>query len=126
MHAAENVSAARTPLQGATDCGAFQRRSPTGGAANGMPLNTRTPFALTPEIWPLSILTVSGALNRRDESAAVTANTINVGESERFIEPPSPRRHEIEKDLLGFVFSWVRAFLPANHASSAVARGKRR
>jgi hypothetical protein len=38
MHWGPKVSAFFTPLQAATGCGAFQRRSPTGGAANGMPL----------------------------------------------------------------------------------------
>jgi hypothetical protein len=33
------VAACFTPVHGFTDCGAFHRRAPTGGAANGMPLN---------------------------------------------------------------------------------------
>ena len=33
-----NWSAGRTPCHGRTACGAHQRRSPTGGAANGIPL----------------------------------------------------------------------------------------
>ena len=37
MHRAPNWSALRTPFQFLTGCGGFQRRSPTGGAANGMP-----------------------------------------------------------------------------------------
>ena len=42
-HTGPNASALRTPSQCATGCGAFQRSGPTGGAPNGMPLNTRTP-----------------------------------------------------------------------------------
>ena len=38
-----NRSAGRTPAHGAAGCGGRQRRSPTGGAANGMPLKLRTP-----------------------------------------------------------------------------------
>src|SRR5215471_18385268 len=37
--------ASRTPLHFATGCGAVQRSAPTGGAANGMPLNARMPGA---------------------------------------------------------------------------------
>lgn len=37
-----------TPDHGVTGCGAFHRSAPTGGAANGIPLNVRTlPSALT-------------------------------------------------------------------------------
>ena len=41
MQRGPNLSAGRTPGQLWTGCGAFQRRSPTGGAANGIPLKTR-------------------------------------------------------------------------------------
>src|SRR5262249_28494026 len=46
--------------QCATGCGARQRKSPTGGAANGTPLNDRTPSATAPCNSPLSTLTLSG------------------------------------------------------------------
>jgi len=41
-----------TPLQGMTGCGACQRRSPTGGAANGRPLKAATPLSTTPRTLP--------------------------------------------------------------------------
>src|SRR3954467_10374515 len=49
------------PVHGLTACGAFQRSSPTGGAAKGMPLKICTdPSPLTvPEICPASVLTTS-------------------------------------------------------------------
>src|SRR6185295_19108485 len=75
MQDAPNASAARTPFQATTDCGAFHRRSPTGGAANGMPLNTRTPFAVVPEIWPPSTATVSGAANVINGTAMAASRT---------------------------------------------------
>src|SRR5436190_2727547 len=55
-----NVSALRTPVHFATGCGARHRCAPTGGAANGTPLNTRTPGAAAdvPESRPASVLTV--------------------------------------------------------------------
>ena len=37
-----NCSAFRTPSHLAAGCGSFHRSGPTGGAAKGMPLNTRT------------------------------------------------------------------------------------
>ena len=43
MQAAPNLSALRTPGQFFTGCGSRQRKSPTGGWANGIPLKLRTP-----------------------------------------------------------------------------------
>ena len=56
MHMEPNSSALRMPSQCATGWGARQRRLPSGAAANGMPLNTRTAgFAPgMPETVPLS------------------------------------------------------------------------
>src|SRR5438445_11400861 len=44
-HAFPNRVASRTPDQPAAGCGARKRKLPTGGAANGMPRNDRTPLA---------------------------------------------------------------------------------
>src|SRR5580704_5616574 len=41
-HGAPNASAFRTPYHFAAGCGARHRFSPSGAAANGMPLNSRT------------------------------------------------------------------------------------
>src|SRR4029453_6375998 len=55
-----NCSAFFTPSHFAGGCGSFQRNSPTGGAAKGMPLNARTPDAsVTPESRPVAIVTGS-------------------------------------------------------------------
>src|SRR5579884_1658602 len=43
MHAGPNLSALPTPVQLFTGCGSRQRKSPTGGAPNGIPLKLRTP-----------------------------------------------------------------------------------
>src|SRR5262245_19188507 len=50
------------PSHFAAGCGARQRFAPVGGAANGMPLNTRTDAVSVPapDSWPVSILTGSG------------------------------------------------------------------
>src|ERR1700676_1725773 len=55
------LSHLRTPIQGFTGCGSFHLRSPTGGAAKGIPLNANTsPLALiTPDIWPASVFITS-------------------------------------------------------------------
>src|SRR5689334_4753395 len=58
MQCGPNSVAWRTPLHLAGGFGAFQRRSPVGGAANGIPRNWRTPdVALLPSRVPVSIFT---------------------------------------------------------------------
>ena len=52
MQALAKVSAFLTPDQALTGAGAFQRRSPTGGAAKGMPLKTEMPSAVAPLTTP--------------------------------------------------------------------------
>jgi hypothetical protein len=58
MHPQAYVSALFTPVHALADCGAFQRRSPTGGAANGIPLYEKIPPCSTPLIVPSVTLTV--------------------------------------------------------------------
>src|SRR5512139_4083535 len=51
--------ASRTPGQAFAGVGSFQRRSPTGGCANGMFLKTATPSAVRlPRSWPVLIETI--------------------------------------------------------------------
>src|SRR5512138_2741429 len=59
MHCALNSVALRSPCQFFTGCGSRQRRSPTGGCANGMPLKMRRSFSLstTPTSVPFAIFT---------------------------------------------------------------------
>src|SRR5678815_1018814 len=52
MQAFANASAFLTPDQGVTGAGAFQRKSPVGGAANGMPLKIEMPSPATPLTMP--------------------------------------------------------------------------
>src|SRR3954464_6207054 len=52
MQAFAKASAFLTPDQGFTGAGAFQRRSPVGGAANGMPLKVEMPSPATPLTAP--------------------------------------------------------------------------
>src|SRR5215472_5049846 len=58
-----NLSAWRTPDHFGAGCGAFQRRSATGGAAKGTPLNMRTEWSalVVPSRIPVSIFTWSFA-----------------------------------------------------------------
>ncbi len=58
MQASANASVFLTPVQGATGAGAFQRSSPTGGAAKGIPLKTESPSATTPSTSPPVTLAV--------------------------------------------------------------------
>src|SRR6516164_7172184 len=59
MQTAPNLSAARTPSQLAAGCAGFHLSTPTGGAANGMPLNVVTPVTAegTPDTRPLAVRT---------------------------------------------------------------------
>src|SRR3954467_15907772 len=47
MQAFANASAFLTPGHGLSGAGAFHRKSPVGGAANGMPLKIEMPFSAT-------------------------------------------------------------------------------
>src|SRR4051812_42427307 len=58
--AGANLSAIRTPSHFAAGWGAFHLRSPTGGAAKGMPLYTSSPSSETPCNTPPSTLTGPG------------------------------------------------------------------
>ena len=49
-----NLLASLVPSQGTTGWGAFHLRSPTGGAAKGIPLNTSMSSATVPRIMPPS------------------------------------------------------------------------
>jgi hypothetical protein len=59
MQRGPNWSALRTPVQSFTGWGSRQRRSPSGGCANGIPLKLRTPSlaGVVHSIKPLAILT---------------------------------------------------------------------
>jgi hypothetical protein len=61
VHEGPNASALNTPSHFAAGCGGFHRFSPSGGAAKGIPLKTRTfGFAVVaPATRPASILTCS-------------------------------------------------------------------
>src|SRR5271166_277874 len=73
MHTGENSVAAFTPVHGAGGAGGFQRMSPTGGAAYGIPLYTRTPVILpsAPETSPLSRRTGSAKIASVENAASV-------------------------------------------------------
>src|SRR4051812_36235670 len=94
-----NASALRTPFDGATGCGGFQRRGPTGGAPNGMPRNTRTPpgeFAAG-AIRPASVRTASPAAPGRT-TIAPNAKAVQMKVSV-FPKPLSySLRHSTEED----------------------------
>jgi hypothetical protein len=80
MHPGANASAFLVPLQGVTGCGAFHRRSPTGGAANGTPLNDATSPATTPCTFPpltFAVLICAAAGPAKAKSAAIASNAKN-------------------------------------------------
>src|SRR5690606_17377852 len=55
IQAAPNRVASLTPSQACTGAGAFHRSSPTGGAANGTPLNTCRGPSVDPSSVPLLV-----------------------------------------------------------------------
>src|SRR5687767_13866578 len=72
------------PCQLAAGCGGFQRSAPTGGAANGMPLNAVTPATLpdAPVIKPLSMPTGSAtamAHHRPAQANSIGCSFISLG-----------------------------------------------
>src|SRR5438552_5482142 len=58
MQRGPKATAVFTPSHFAGGCGVFQRSGPTGGAANGMPLNTRIAASVpaAPDTMPASSL----------------------------------------------------------------------
>ena len=63
------VAGSVTGAHDSAGCGGFQRRSPTGGAANGMPRNTRTPSSISPRTFPEAVSTTVSCA-RSDPGAA--------------------------------------------------------
>ena len=49
------------PVHGYTGAGGLHRRSPVGGAANGIPRYTQSPSCCSPEIYPASVFTTAGS-----------------------------------------------------------------
>src|SRR5215468_4947103 len=79
MLAGPNFDPSLTPFQGLTGCGAFHRNSPTGGAANGIPLYDVTPLAVTPDTRPPVTATSPVSLRADDatsKAAAVKTTTL--------------------------------------------------
>src|SRR5262245_11582369 len=90
MQGAPNASAFLTPSHFATGCGARHRFSPSGGAANGMPLKTRTvgwPVLREPARTPVSMRTCSGIIAEAF-AMAVTSNATARKHSIRFMCSP--------------------------------------
>src|ERR1700722_3387536 len=84
MQLAENRSALRTPVQTGAGRGARQRRSPTGGAAKGIPLKTvmEGSPAATPATSPLLILTGCGSA--ANDAWVAIASTRKIPDGRRF------------------------------------------
>src|ERR1700722_3254659 len=71
--------ASSVPAQRVCGTGGENLRSPTGGNANGIPLNSRTPLPWIPRSAPVSVSTRSGSDDSaaRDAHIARPANTSN-------------------------------------------------
>src|SRR5580704_508629 len=64
------VAASRTPSQARAARGAANRRSPTGGWANGMPRKTATPPFARPRTSPAAVRTTGSVVSMRAPSPA--------------------------------------------------------
>src|SRR5215469_456616 len=76
-HAGPHASTLRTPLHFGGGCGARQRNSPTGCAANGIPKNAPpvgSSATFTPSSVPLSMVTCRRASFAREEPVRATVN----------------------------------------------------
>src|SRR6516165_1303481 len=82
------VAAFLTPVHRAAGRGARHRRAPTGGAAYGMPKNSRAPLARSPRTAPLSVRTTSGAGQAGARAAAVRAGVTGLAAA---APAPAPR-----------------------------------
>src|SRR5580658_2813373 len=63
-----NATASRTPSHGTGGCGAWKRRSPTGGLANGMPRKVATPlpaWSTRPRTRPAAVRTTGSVMSMR-------------------------------------------------------------
>src|SRR5258708_29923717 len=97
--AGPKAPASRSPVHLAGGAGGFQRNSPTGGAAKGMPRNALMPFAAEPFNDPSLIFATSGLpdlilLNRSSAFAEVaqdSASVINAALPNHLILDPSNR-----------------------------------
>src|ERR1043165_194594 len=77
-----NAEVCLTPLQGMTGCGAFQRRSPTGGAANGIPLKAATPLSTVPRTVPpvISACSMAAVAGPTRQTHKVASQSIFIGD----------------------------------------------
>src|SRR5664280_368879 len=87
---AENFSHFRTPVQFVTGCGAFQRNSPKGGCANGIPLKILISPFLYPEIRPFSVLMTDSCPDKFSEADIIPIKKNNNLSLIHISEPTRP------------------------------------
>jgi len=110
---APNLLASRTPSHGGKGWGGRQRLSPTGAAANGIPLKLETSPSVTPRTIPVDVRTVGA-------SARVEALTVLPGPVCANVHCTLINRHNpsIGKfDFTYVVLSCLSAFESANNCA---------
>src|SRR4029077_17323550 len=134
-----NMAASPTPSQGRAGRGAANRRSPTGGWANGMPRKTATPFSDRPRTCPAAVRTTGSVTSMRTPSRGMSRKKSGCGPP----WPPGRRlRLRVEQDdgnlarraVLIIVGQMVHVFLlrgpdrgplvPARHPGPGLDRGR--
>src|SRR5580692_6057243 len=94
-----NTAASRTPSHARAGRGAANRRSPTGGWANGMPRKTATPFSTRPRTCPAAVRTTGSVTSIRTPSRAMSRKSSGCGP----LWPPGRTlRHRVEQDDWNF------------------------
>src|SRR5690348_6665769 len=93
------MAASRTPSQSRAGSGAANRRTPTGGWANGMPRKTATSFSTRPRTCPAAVRTTGSVTSIRTPSRAMSRKTSGCGP----LWPPGRTlRHRVEQDDWNF------------------------
>src|SRR5439155_11943985 len=103
----------RTPCHGGKGWGGRHRFSPTGAAANGIPLKLETSPSVTPRTIPVDVRTVGA-------TAGVEALAPVPGPVCANVKGTLIKRHSAKMGRLDFTFlvlSWLSAFVSADHSA---------
>src|SRR3954467_13650194 len=124
VHDAPNVFASRgCGPQRSGGRGGAQRRSPTGGAANGTPRNTVTPLSVVPVSTPCATV-VCGSTGPAATPSRINATTARKTTPRLIIQPPTPHEH-VDRTSNGALLL-RRGRWRLTHARFLAATGSRR
>ena len=96
-----------TPVHGITGCGAFHRSSPTGGAANGMPLKMERSPSTAPSTSPPVTIAVGMLPKAEENKVSVIAKAVGAVGKERKAGFMVSTRAKNEVGTLGANDRWL-------------------